>query len=104
MKIITLAFASEIAFAPTFAFSQDPKSSETPAVATPETNNPTAPVAGKNSFTEEQAKERFEEAGYSQVNDLKLTEAGIWEASAMKGADKVSVQLDYQGNVTKKAM
>ena len=41
MKIITLAFASAIVFAPTLAFSQDTKNPETPAVATPETNNPT---------------------------------------------------------------
>ncbi|MDM7852467.1 PepSY domain-containing protein [Pseudochrobactrum kiredjianiae] len=104
MRIITLALASAIAFAPTFAFSQDTKSPETPAVSAPQTNNSSAPVAGKNSFTEEQAKERFEEAGYSQISDLKLTEAGIWEATAMNGANKVSVQLDYQGNVTKQAM
>ncbi|PZM08962.1 hypothetical protein CPY51_27275, partial [Rhizobium tubonense] len=37
---------------------------DTPAVATPDTKNPTAPVAGHNSFTEAQAKERIEKAGY----------------------------------------
>jgi hypothetical protein len=35
---------------------------------------------------------------------LKLREDGVWEASAMKGTEKLDVQLDYQGNVTKKAM
>ncbi|MDT6942368.1 PepSY domain-containing protein [Brucella pseudogrignonensis] len=102
MKIITLAVASAMAFAPTLAFAQDTKNPKTPAIATPDNNNPTAPVAGKNSFTEEQAKERFEEAGYSHVTELKLTDAGIWEAAAMKGAEKISVQLDYQGNVSTK--
>ncbi|ASV88240.1 peptidase propeptide and YPEB domain protein (plasmid) [Ochrobactrum quorumnocens] len=73
-------------------------------MATPENNNPSAPVKGENSFTEDQAKERFEKAGYSDVTELKLTADGIWEASAMKGTEKLSVQLDYQGSVTKKAM
>jgi len=63
-----------------------------------------APVKGANSFTEDQAKSRIEEAGYKDVTGLKLREDGVWEASAMKGTEKLDVQLDYQGNVTKKAM
>lgn len=99
-----IALASALVLAPSLAFSQDATSPETPAISTPESNNPSAPVKGENSFTEGQAKEKFEKAGYSNVIGLKLTEDGIWEASAMKGTDKVSVQLDYQGNVTKKHM
>lgn len=107
MKIRTLAFLSACIIAPSAVFAQDTgkTSPETPAVATPDSNNPDAPVKGTNSFTEDQAKSRIEEAGYTGVSGLKLDEEnGIWEASAMKGNEKLDVQLDYQGNVTKKPM
>ncbi|KQO75638.1 PepSY domain-containing protein [Rhizobium sp. Leaf262] len=74
----------------------------TPAVATPETKNPTAPVEGANSFTEEQAKTRIEEAGYSEVKDLKKDDKGIWMASGMKDGKPAMIALDYQGNVVAK--
>nr|WP_312366970.1 PepSY domain-containing protein [Ensifer sp.] len=75
---------------------------ETPAVATPDTSNPTAPVAGANSFTEAQAKERIEAAGFSNVTALKLDDQGVWQATAMKDGKSATVALDYQGNVTAK--
>lgn len=71
----------------------------TPAVATPDSTNPTAPVQGANSFTESQAKERIEQAGYTDVTGLKLDDKGIWQATAMKDGTSVAVGLDYQGNV-----
>lgn len=74
----------------------------TPAVATPDTKNPAAPVEGANSFTEAQAKERIENAGYTDVKGLKLDDKGIWMASATKDGKSVSVALDYQGNVVAK--
>lgn len=110
MKINTIELVSACFLAPSVAFAQTTApdtgstSSETPAVSTPSDKNADAPVKGENSFTEDQAKSRIEEAGYSGITDLKLGEDGIWNASAMKGSDKVQVQLDYQGNVTKKAM
>lgn len=73
---------------------------DTPAVATPDTKNPAAPVAGKNSFTEAQAKTRIEEAGYTEVMDLKLDDQGVWRAMAKKDNASAKVSLDYQGNVT----
>lgn len=72
---------------------------DTPAVATPDTTNPTAPVAGSNSFTEEQAKDRIAEAGYTEITALKLDETGVWRATAMKDGKSVAVALDYQGNI-----
>lgn len=74
----------------------------TPAVATPDSKNPTAPVEGANSFTEAQAKERIEEAGYMDVTGLKKDAQGIWMAAAKKDGKPVSVALDYQGNVVAK--
>jgi hypothetical protein len=71
----------------------------TPAVATPTTTNPDAPVPGHNSFTETQAKERIEKAGYSSITALTLDDHGIWRSTATKDGKSVSVALDYQGNI-----
>ena len=59
-----------------------------------------APEAGANSFTEAQAKDRIEKAGYTQVTGLKKDDKGIWRASASKGGAKMNVSLDFRGNVT----
>lgn len=72
---------------------------ETPAIASPDTTNPTAPVAGANSFTEAQAKERIEAAGFTNVGVLVKAESGVWEGKATKDGKEVVVSLDYQGNV-----
>lgn len=71
----------------------------TPAVATSDTKNPAAPVAGANSFTEAQAKDRIEKAGFTDVTNMKLDDKGIWQASASKDGKPVKVSLDYQGNI-----
>lgn len=72
---------------------------DTPAVATPDSKNPTAPVEGENSFTEEQAKERITKAGYADVTELTQDDKGVWRGTAMKDGKTVNVALDYQGNV-----
>jgi len=59
----------------------------------------TPPLPGANSFTEGQAKDRMEEAGFTQVSNLKKDDNGIWRASAMKDGKQVSVALDFRGNV-----
>ncbi|MEB3047495.1 hypothetical protein CO652_13470 [Rhizobium sp. H4] len=74
----------------------------TPAVATPDTKNPTAPVEGANSFTEAQAKDRIADAGYTDVKGLKLDDKGIWMATGMKDGKAVAIALDYQGNIVAK--
>jgi hypothetical protein len=74
----------------------------TPAVATPDTKNPTAPVEGANSFTESQAKDRIEKAGFTGVKNLKKDDKGIWMASGMKDGKSAMIALDYQGNVVAK--
>lgn len=74
----------------------------TPAIATPDSKNPTAPVEGANSFTESQAKARIEKSGYTDVKELKLDGKGIWQAVAVSDAKPVSVSLDYQGNIVAK--
>jgi hypothetical protein len=47
------------------------------AVNSKNENNPGAPVAGANSFTEGQAKSRIESHSYSSVTELKRTIVGF---------------------------
>jgi hypothetical protein len=62
-------------------------------------NNPGAPVAGANSFTERQAKSRIESKGYTNVSGLKKDDKGVWRCTAMSAGKSVDVSLDFQGNV-----
>ena len=62
-------------------------------------NNSNAPVAGRNSFTEGQAKSKIEEAGYTNVTELKKDDAGVWRGKASKGGSAAEVSVDFQGNV-----
>jgi hypothetical protein len=83
------------------AQSQTPTTTQTtPAVSTSGEQNPGAPVAGKNSFTEAQAKSRIEGAGYTDVSGLKLDDQGVWRSTATKDGKQSGVSLDFQGNVT----
>lgn len=62
-------------------------------------NNANAPVAGRNSFTEGQAKSRIEDAGYTNVTELKKDDNGVWRGKASKGGSSTAVSVDFQGNV-----
>jgi hypothetical protein len=76
------------------------KDARTPAVATSDTVNPGAPAAGRNSFTEAQARTRIEAAGFTNVSGLAKDTAGVWRGKAAKSGKTTTVSLDYQGNVT----
>jgi hypothetical protein len=87
---------------PSLAADQDQRTTTTPpAISTSnaEAKTTAAPVAGKNSFTEAEAKKRLESFGYSDVSALQQDQQSIWRGTAMKGGAKVSVALDYQGNI-----
>jgi hypothetical protein len=58
-----------------------------------------APVAGRNSFTEGEAKSRIEKMGFSHVSDLNKDDNGVWRGRATKDGKTVDVSVDYQGNV-----
>src|SRR5256714_13327321 len=58
-----------------------------------------APVAGRNSFTEGEAKSRIEKMGFSEVSDLNKDENGVWRGRAIQDGKAVDVSVDYQGNV-----
>ena len=99
MKETTIAAALISAFSMS-ALAQIPAAEgDTPAVATPDSKNATAPVAGENSFTEEQARDRITQAGFTAVSALKLDSKGVWRGTAKKEGKSVPVSLDYQGNI-----
>jgi len=69
------------------------------AVNSSSQNNSSAPVAGRNSFTEGQAKSKIEGAGFGNVTELKKDDNGVWRGKASKGGTSSSVSVDFQGNV-----
>ena len=60
MRLLTLLAALAISTGPVVA--------QTPAVKSPNTTNPAAPVPGANSFTEGQAKSKIESQGFTNVS------------------------------------
>jgi hypothetical protein len=59
----------------------------------------TPPIAGANSFTESQARDRIAKSGFNDVKELQKDGQGIWRGKAQKDGRQVSVALDYRGNV-----
>jgi hypothetical protein len=101
--ILAAALVSASAFSGLAQTAPAPTSNgDTPAVATPDSMNATAPVEGANSFTEDQAKSRIEKAGFSDVENLMKDDKGVWMAAGMKDGKAVNIALDYQGNVVAK--
>lgn len=100
MRLYHLVIAVLVTASPAFAQTSVQKDGDTgaPAVAAPNAK-PALPVAGANSFTEAQARERIERHGFSNVTGLMLDSQSIWRGKAMKDSKEVNVALDYQGNV-----
>lgn len=99
---IALLLASSL---PLFAQSAPPanRDAKTPAVNSPNSPpNPGAPVAGANSFTENQAKSKIEAKGFTGVSALKKDDAGVWRGQAQQAGKAVTVSVDFQGNVIAK--
>jgi hypothetical protein len=102
----SIAIATVLAFVATGAIaqSQNPPAKDGPqnsAINNPDSPNRqvTAPVAGRNSFTEGEAKSRIERMGFANVSELKKDDNGVWRGRAMRDGKSVDVSLDYQGNV-----
>jgi hypothetical protein len=70
-----------------------------PAINRSDANNPGAPAAGANSFTEGQAKSRLEKDGYTNISELTKDGDGLWRGNAQRGGQTVEVAVDYQGNI-----
>lgn len=97
----TMAVMSAVVAAPYAAgMEKDVSTTKMPAVATPNSYNPNAPVDGRNSFTQAQVAERIAKAGFTNVRDLAQGDDGIWRGQADKKGKTQSVMFDYQGNIT----
>lgn len=70
-----------------------------PATSTTGAATAGAPLAGANSFTEAQAKDRAASAGFSGVSALKKDDSGIWRGTATKDSKTVNIAIDFKGNV-----
>ena len=84
------------------ALAQNPPANDGPnnkAINSKSENNPGAPVAGANSFTEGQARSRMESKGYTNLSGLKKDDKGVWRGTAMRDGKSVDVSLDFEGNV-----
>jgi hypothetical protein len=104
-RSISLAAALAIVAASASAQNQNPPANPGPgnnAINSTGANNPGAPVQGRNSFTEGQAKSRIESNGFSNVSNLKKDDSGVWRGKATKEGKSVDVSLDFQGNIVVK--
>jgi len=85
------------------AFAQTPTSTSPtpPAVSTTSGDSQTtaAPVAGSNSFTASEAKDRLQSHGYTNVSALMKDGQSIWRGKAVKDGKSVDVSVDFQGNI-----
>src|SRR5262245_29855560 len=57
------------------------------------------PLPGANSFTEGQARQRMQDAGFANVSGLAKDQQGIWRGTATYAGKQVKVALDFKGNV-----
>src|SRR5262245_57784387 len=70
------------------------------AQTSPPASEKAAPQAGANSFTESQARERMQGAGFTEVTGLRKDDQGIWRVRAKQGGRQVNLSLDFRGNIT----
>lgn len=106
---LSVAVASVLATLPVNAQTTSPSqsgSTSRPAEGQSATANPQADfvqnaqlASGANSFTEGEARARFERNGLANVTDLKKDDQGIWRAKATREGKSVSVGLDFKGNI-----
>jgi hypothetical protein len=84
------------------AAAQPPPQPEAPnnAINATGQNNSDKPLKGANSFTEDQAKRRIQDAGYEGVSEMKKGDDGVWRGKAMRGRSRFEASVDYEGNVS----
>lgn len=73
--------------------------SHNPAVKDSDPANVKMAADGANSFTEDQARGRLADAGYTGITKLAKDKKGVWRGTASKGGAQGQVGLDYKGNV-----
>lgn len=87
------------------AAAQPARTPDAPPTATRERAESSAIVdaaaleAGANSFTEGQARSRLEEAGFTNLQDLRKDDAGFWRGRASRGGTATEVVMDFRGRI-----
>lgn len=101
MKPLSPMFLAAALVISSAAYAQAPAAKDGPGnnAVNSDQKNSNAPVAGRNSFTEGQAKSAIEKAGYTNVSGLKKDDTGVWRGNASKGGTASAVSVDFQGNV-----
>lgn len=101
MKLLKTVCVTAVLIASGAAYAQAPAAKDGPGnnAVNSEQKNSNVPVAGRNSFTEGQAKSAIEKAGYSNVTELKKDDNGVWRGKASKDGSAKSISVDFQGNV-----
>lgn len=74
-------------------------SDHNPALKDSDPVRTTAAAEGANSFTEDQARSRLADAGYTGVTGLAKDKSGVWRATATKDGKSVQVGLDFKGDI-----
>jgi hypothetical protein len=62
-------------------------------------SEPGAPLAGANSFTEDQARDRVVANGFATPSAMTKDENGIWRGTSLKEGKSITIAVDYKGNV-----
>ena len=82
------------------AVAQPANNNNNSAVKDPHTVNADGPSRGANSFTEGQARGHIEHGGFTHISKLSKDSNGLWRGTAMKNGHRVSVAVDFKGDVT----
>ncbi len=93
-KLVLAAFIATVPFGSAYA------QMNTPATTSPDMTATEGLKSGANSFTEMQAKDRIEKAGFSSVAGLTKNSDGMWIGKAMRNGKEVMVTLDFKGNIS----
>ena len=96
-KILAVSTAALIASAAGAQTTQT--GSHNPAVKSSLPHTVATPANGANSFTRNQARRRFARAGFTEIYRL-IRANGLWQASATKAGKRMTVLLDYKGDIT----
>ena len=93
-KLVLAAIIATVPFGTAYAQMNAPTAPSTDMTATEGLKS------GANSFTETQAKDRIEKAGFSSVGGLTKTSEGMWTGKAIRNGKEVMVTLDFKGNIS----
>lgn len=102
MRLALIAAVAALVSSSAFAQSSMPPAQpgpQNPAVHTGDANNSNMPVAGANSYTQDEAMNRIKAKGFTHISMLHKDDQGVWRGTAMRDGKSGPVSVDFQGNV-----